>query len=193
MAPHAESRARRRTAVGPARHRLGLARCRRRTWPHRLRCLQLMQFWRICRHRYAAEAASGEGARLYGGRWNSRGVRVVYASTSLALAAVETFVNLEPNLRPADLVSIQGEIPDSLDIGKLDSSRLLAGWHETRDESIRSFGDDWIRKGHSVALLVPSAAIRGEWNVLLNPAHADFSEILFRDPEPFEFDLRMFR
>jgi RES domain-containing protein len=71
-----------------------------------------MQFWRICRLRYAAEAASGEGARLYGGRWNSRGVRVVYASTSLSLAAVETFVNLEPNLRPADLVSIEGAIPD---------------------------------------------------------------------------------
>ena len=73
-----------------------------------------MRFWRICRRRYASEAATGEGARLYGGRWNSRGVRVVYASTSLALAAVETFVNLEPNLRPADLVSIEGEIPETL-------------------------------------------------------------------------------
>jgi RES domain-containing protein len=59
-----------------------------------------MRFWRICRRRYAAEAATGEGARLYGGRWNSRGVRVVYASTSLALAAIETFVSLEPNLQP---------------------------------------------------------------------------------------------
>ena len=54
-------------------------------------------------------------------------------------------------------------------------------------------GDDWIRNGHSVALLVPSAAIRGDWNLLLNPAHADFSKIRFRDPEPFEFDLRMFK
>jgi RES domain-containing protein len=62
------------------------------------------RFWRICRLRYVAEAASGEGTRLYGGRWNRRGVRVVYVSTSLALAAVETFVNLELNLIPADLV-----------------------------------------------------------------------------------------
>ncbi len=81
--------------------------------PHRLWRLQLMQFWRTCRRRYAVEAASGEGARRYGGRWNSRGVRMVYASTSLSLAAVETFVNLEPNLRPADLVSIEGAIPDA--------------------------------------------------------------------------------
>jgi RES domain-containing protein len=152
-----------------------------------------MQFWRICRRRHAADAASGEGARLFGGRWNSRGVRVVYASTSLALAALETFVNLEPNLRPADLVFIEGEIPDAVKIGRVDPKILPARWHETREGSLRRFGDDWIREGKSAALLVPSAAIRGEWNLLLNPAHSDFPIIEFRDPRPFEFDVRMFR
>lgn len=152
-----------------------------------------MRLWRICRRRYAAEAASGEGARLYGGRWNSRGVRMVYASASLALAAIETFVNLEPSLRPKDLVSIEGEIPDALEIGRLERRALPANWHATRDESLRRFGDEWIRAGQTAALLVPSAAIRGEWNVLLNPAHADFSKIKFHEPAPFEFDVRMFR
>ncbi len=152
-----------------------------------------MRFWRICRRRYAAEAASGEGARLVGGRWNSRGVRVVYASTSLALAAVETFVNLEPNLQPNDFVSIEGKIPRELEIGRIDPKALPADWHETRDESLRRFGDEWISAGKTVALLVPSAAIRGEWNVLLNPAHPEFSKIKFQNPEPFEFDVRMFR
>lgn len=152
-----------------------------------------MQFWRICRKRYAAEAANGEGARLYGGRWNSRGARLVYASTSLALAAVETFVNLEPILRPADLISIEGEIPNAFRITTLDLKTLPPLWHTTRNESLRRFGDEWVRGGETVALLVPSAAIRGGWNVLLNPAHADFSGIRFQDPEPFEFDVRMFR
>ena len=152
-----------------------------------------MQFWRICRRRYAADAASGEGARLYGGRWNSRGVRVAYASTSLALAAVETFVNLEPNLRPADLVYIEGQIPDAFEIGRLDPKILPSSWHETRAESLRRFGDDWIRGEKSAALLVPSAAIRGEWNVLMNPVYRDFKRIEFREPAPFEFDVRMFR
>jgi RES domain-containing protein len=152
-----------------------------------------MRFWRICRRRYAADAASGEGARLYGGRWNSRGVRVLYGSTSLALAALETFVNLEPNLRRADFVSIEGEIPEPVEIGRLDANALPEGWHETRDESLRRFGDDWIRAGRTAALLVPSAAIRGEWNTLLNPTHADFHKVLFLHPAPFEFDLRMFR
>ena len=151
-----------------------------------------MRFWRICRRRYAAEAASGEGARLYGGRWNSRGMRVVYASTSLALAAMETFVNLEPNLHPKDLVSIEGEVPDALEIGRLELRALPANWRQTRDESLRRFGDQWIRAAQTVALLVPSAAVRGEWNVLLNPAHPDFSKVKFQEPEPFEFDARMF-
>ena len=153
----------------------------------------MMKFWRICRRRYAAEAASGEGARLYGGRWNSRGGRVVYASTSLALAAVETFVNLEPNLQPKDLVSIEGGIPEEIEVEKVDLKALAARWYETRDESLRRIGDEWIEAGRTVALLVPSAAIRGEWNVLLNPAHAEFSKVQFHKPEPFKFDARMFR
>jgi RES domain-containing protein len=152
-----------------------------------------MKLWRICRRRYVAEAATGEGARLYGGRWNSRGVRVVYASTSLALAAVETFVNLEPNLRPADLVSIEGEIPAGVGTGRIDPASLPPRWHESRDESLRRFPDAWIRAGETAALLAPSAAIRGEWNVLLNPAHSDFLKITFEKPRPFEFDARMFR
>jgi len=152
-----------------------------------------MRFWRICRERFAAEAESGEGARLFGGRWNSRGVRVVYASSSLALAAVETFVNLEPNLRPSDLVFIEGEMPDDLRITSLNVSALPSHWHETRDESLRHFGDEWIRAGETVALLVPSAAILGELNVLLNPAHHKFPQIKFWAPQPFRFDVRMFR
>jgi RES domain-containing protein len=151
-----------------------------------------MQFWRICRQRYARDAANGEGSRLYGGRWNSRGVRVVYASSSLALAAVETFVNLEPKLRPADLVSIEGEVPEDLEIARLDLRDLPAKWYASRDESLRNFGDRWIKAGRTVALLVPSAAIRGEWNLLLNPAHSDFSQIKFNAPRPFTFDERMF-
>ena len=118
---------------------------------------------------------------------------MVYASASLALAAIETFVNLEPNFQPKDLVSIEGEVPDAIEIRRLDLKSLPAFWHATRDESLHHFGDEWIRASRTVALYVPSAAVPGEWNILLNPSHADFSKIKFRKPEMFEFDVRMFR
>ncbi len=152
-----------------------------------------MELWRICRKVHAREAFSGEGARRYGGRWNSPGVLMVYTSSSLALAAVETFVNLEPNLRPDDLVSIQAELPDELARERLELKSLPQNWFELRDESLRRFGDGWIRNNSTVALQVPSAAIHGEWNVLLNPAHGDFAKIRIQKPQPFKFDLRMFR
>ena len=152
-----------------------------------------MRLWRICRARYAAEAYSGEGARLYGGRWNSKGLPVIYSSTSLALAVVETFVNLEPKLLPDDLVSIQAELPDTVPAECLEAKALPAHWYKARGEALRHFGDEWIRAQKTAALYVPSAAIRGDWNVLLNPAHADFRKLKAQKPLPFEFDLRMFR
>ncbi len=151
-----------------------------------------MRLWRICRQARAKDAFSGEGARLYGGRWNSQGVRVVYTSTSLALAAIETFVNLEPNLQPDDLVSIECELPDDIEMERLGPDHLPRHWYATGNESLRRFGDSWVRAGSTVALWVPSAAIRGEWNVLLNPAHPLFAKIRSYEAQPFEFDVRMF-
>jgi RES domain-containing protein len=152
-----------------------------------------MLLWRICRKLHAAAAFSGEGARLFGGRWNSHGVRVVYTSPSLALAAIETFVHLEPNLQPDDLISIAAEMPDDIATGRLDPKSLPRKWYELRDESLKTFGDRWIRAGETFALYVPSAAIRGEWNVLLNPEHSDFRKLRIEKSKPFQFDLRMFR
>ncbi len=152
-----------------------------------------MRLWRICRRIHVAGAFSGDGARLYGGRWNSQGVRMVYTSPSLALAAIETFVHLEPNLQPDDLVSIAAEIPDDVVTDRLDLKSLPRKWYELRDESLKALGDRWIRAGKTFALYVPSAAIRGEWNVLLNPEHSDFHKLRIDKSKPFQFDLRMFR
>jgi RES domain-containing protein len=152
-----------------------------------------MRLWRLCRKLHAVNAFSGEGARLHGGRWNSEGVRMVYTSPSLALAAVETFVNLEPNLIPDDLVAIAAEVPDDIQAARIEISSLPRKWHELRDESLKALGDRWILTGEALALHVPSAAIRGEWNVLLNPEHPDFRQVKISKPRAFAFDLRMFR
>jgi RES domain-containing protein len=150
------------------------------------------KIWRICRACYAEYAFSGEGARRFGGRWNSRGVPMVYASTSLALAAVELFVHLEPNQAPSDLVSIVAELPEGDLAIRWDAGILPPNWWGDEPAPMRELGDRWIREKQSLAVFAPSVPIRPEWNVLLNPLYPRAGEIRVLDTQPFVFDARMF-
>lgn len=149
--------------------------------------------WRISKTRYAQAAFTGEGARLFSGRWNPAGVRMVYTSSSLALAAVEFFVNLDPSVAPDDLVSLSAEIPPTLTIEKIALSDLPQNWRALENPALQALGAEWVSSLRSVALEVPSAAIEGEWNVLLNPTHPEFSKIQMGKPKEFHFDKRMFK
>jgi RES domain-containing protein len=150
-----------------------------------------MQVWRLCRAIHAERAFSGEGARRYGGRWNTRGVPMVYCSSSLALAAIELFVHLEPAQAPDDLVSITATLPEGEPARTLAPAELAANWW-TKTEITRSLGDAWLQSAASLALRVPSVPIRSEWNVLVNPLHPRMNELRIAPPEPFHFDARMF-
>jgi RES domain-containing protein len=153
-----------------------------------------MKIWRLCRAPYAAEAFNGEGARRFGGRWNSRGVPMVYASTSLALAALELFVHLEPGQAPDDLVCISALLPEGEPARTLNPADLPpAWWTSSAAPAIRELGDAWIASRSSLALLVPSVPIRAEWNVLVNPFHPRIAELKIDPPQPFVFDARMFQ
>jgi RES domain-containing protein len=152
-----------------------------------------MRIWRICRARYADEAFSGQGARRFGGRWNTPGVPMVYSSSSLALAAVELFVHLEPNQQPDDLVSIAALLPEGEPALRLEPDKLPRGWWTDDVEPLRNLGDQWIRDAASLAIEVPSAALRIEWNVLVNPLHPKIADLKIDPPQPFHFDARMFR
>ncbi|MGO9937915.1 MAG: RES family NAD+ phosphorylase [Terracidiphilus sp.] len=152
-----------------------------------------MRIWRICRARYADEAFSGQGARRFGGRWNTPGVPMVYSSLSLALAAIELFVHLEPNQQPDDLVSIAAELPKGEPALRLEPDKLPAGWWTDDFEPLRNLSDQWIRDVASLAIEVPSAALRMEWNVLVNPLHPKIAQLKIDPPQPFHFDARMFR
>lgn len=152
-----------------------------------------MQLWRISKARFANKSFSGEGARLFGGRWNFAGVPMIYTSPSLALAAIEFFVHLDPSDAPEDLVSISAALPDELPTEQVDVLRLPAHWRRIDNEHLQKFGSDWASSMRTVALIVPSAAIDGEWNVLLNPVHADFSKIKIAPLKPFHYDERMFK
>jgi RES domain-containing protein len=153
-----------------------------------------MRIWRICRLPYATDAFSGEGARRFGGRWNSRGVPMVYSSSSLALAAMELFVHLEPGQAPSDLVSLSAELPEGEPAKTLHEAELPDEWwsDDPIGSTTQEIGDEWIRGATSLAIKVPSVPIRPEWNVLINPLHPLTAKIKIDPPHRFIFDARMF-
>lgn len=119
---------------------------------------------------------------------------MVYASTSLALAAIELFVHLEPGQIPGDLVCISASLPESEPAHKLQPSDLPPAWWTDSDAAtIRELGDAWMASRASLAMLVPSVPIRMEWNVLINPLHPRIAELQVEPAQPFIFDARMFR
>lgn len=154
----------------------------------------MIEVWRICTRRHGKGAFSGEGARLYGGRWNPPGIAVVYAAATLSLAALELFVNLDPDSLPPDLVSVSAGLPDDLPLETVAVDRLPRGWREyPAPEILQQMGADWATDGTTAAWVVPSAVIPHENNYLLNPNHPRFREIEVRRPEAFQFDPRMWK
>jgi RES domain-containing protein len=151
-----------------------------------------MQVWRLFPERLRETAFTGVGGIYVASRWNHLGTEMVYCATSRALAALEFFVNLEQNEAPDDLLLAEAEIPDEL-VEQLDLRLLPAGWRELDNLACRDLGSGWAASGRSVALRVPSAVVEGDWNVLLNPRHADFARIQLAAPKPFRYDERMFR
>ena len=149
-----------------------------------------MRVFRICKKAHAA--FDGEGARLYGGRWNRKGTAVVYASESLALAALELLVHVEPSLLPADLVCVVADVPDSVGVETVAVRDLPREWrHHPAPEALAERGTEWTKSGRTAVLAVPSALIPRERNFLLNPAHPDFRKIRPQSPESFALDARL--
>jgi RES domain-containing protein len=150
--------------------------------------------WRLTATRFADRAYTGEGARLYGGRWNHAGTPLVYTSGTLSLAAVEYFVHLEPDIAPDHLAARAAEIPGDLRIPVLSLADLPVNWRSyPAPERLKELGTGWARSRVSVALSVPSAVIPHERNLLLNPLHPDYIRIRLLPPEPFSFDPRMWK
>lgn len=146
--------------------------------------------WRITSRAYADEAFDGEGARLYGGRWNSEGVAMIYLAGSLALATLEQLAHLSrTDLLEGQFMRFRVEVPRRSML-ELDEEALPPEWTET-PEATRALGDGWTRAEDSLALRVPSAVVPEESNYLVNPHHPDMDELRIGDPEPYVFDKRL--
>ena len=147
--------------------------------------------WRIIKSRLAAEAFSGEGARLYGGRWNSPGIAMVYTAGSVSLATLELLVHLNNTSVLPSFSICPVDFDDSL-VELLDRATLPQDWNQSPPPtSLRTIGDDWISRGSSVVLRVPSAVIENENNYLFNPAHTDFKKLVLGSMEAFKLDPRL--
>jgi len=129
--------------------------------------------WRVVTQRYADTAFSGEGARLYGGRWNPKGLAMVYTAQTQSLALLEMLVQDAP--LHASYVMIPVRVPEQI-VVHIDQTTLPTDWRElSARNDLQQIGAAWIHAGTSAVLTVPSAVVPAEFNYLLNPAHPDYA------------------
>ncbi len=150
-----------------------------------------MRLWRIASARHPR--LDGEGARRWGGRWNSPGRPVVYTSATASLAALEKLVWTDPEDVPDDLQLFELELPDDLAPQALAIDRLPRHWTAAGCPACVELGDRWLADGSNLALAVPSALLPEERNVLLNPRHPQAGRIRIVATRTFTFDLRLLR
>ncbi|HEY1428786.1 MAG TPA: RES family NAD+ phosphorylase [Candidatus Tumulicola sp.] len=151
-----------------------------------------MRVYRAFQRKHESGAFSGEGARRYGGRWNSPGVPVVYTAENFSLALLEIMVNVSSSHIPADMVYAPIDIPDNVVLETLDTNALPQRWFEyPAPAECQRLGDRWATGASSVGLRVPSAIARIEKNVLLNPAHRDFARLTIGASDVLSIDVRL--
>jgi RES domain-containing protein len=144
--------------------------------------------YRITTAKWAGKL-SGSG---YPARWNSKGLFVIYTASTRALACLENLVHRSGEGLPGVFKITEIEIPDSASFTSITDKELPADWHLVQNSHLcREIGDQWILENKTLLLIVPSAVIRDENNVLINPNHPDFELVKVTEITAFEFDKRL--
>lgn len=152
-----------------------------------------MIVYRLSREKYKDDL-SGYGASLNGQRWNSIGTEVVYTAQTRALANSEVAVHIALGILPKDYHMVSIEIPDSVKVRELQNLELPSGWNALPSGPMSQLiGDQFVKENQYAVLRVPSVVVKGEFNFILNPKHADFEKISIIHTEPFPFDPRYFK
>jgi RES domain-containing protein len=151
-----------------------------------------MIVYRLSRSKFKNDL-SGRGAELAGGRWNSKGVALVYTSESIALCTVEIAVHMPLGIVPLDYCLVEIEIPDEFDVYEVRIDNLPLSWNSfPHTKHTQQIGDRFIFDTDHLVLKVPSATVQGNYNYLINPRHPEFNKVTVRNTLPFEFDKRLF-
>lgn len=151
-----------------------------------------MRVYRLIQAPYHQEPLSGQGAALYGGRWNPKGLPLLYTTGSPALSLLEVLVHINPKRIPQYyLVTI--EVPES--IRSYRTEELPAGWRVTGSAQplpSQTFLLAWLREPDNLIVQAPSAIVPIMTNYLINPRHPLFSSCRVIHSELFEIDERLY-
>ena len=148
-----------------------------------------MELFRLGNCKFCSDL-SGEGARLYSGRWNSVGVSAVYFATTRALALLEVLVHLPPNLLPENFCMSVFKIDASF--FELKTDELPSNWNFFPfPKKIQLLGDEFFKNEKNFLLKVPSAIIEGEFNIVMNPRHSKAKEMILKSSSAFSWDSRL--
>lgn len=154
--------------------------------------MDIIPVWRICHQRHRDSAFTGEGARLFGARFNSEGIDAVYTSGSLSLSLLEVLVQTNDRSYLQYCVIFRADIPASI-IDVAEKEDLPDGWDKIpHGHASQQFGDRWIRSGTSPVLRIPSVVVPVEYNYVLNPNHSDFEHIQVTQYKDAVIDPRLF-
>jgi RES domain-containing protein len=152
----------------------------------------LIRLWRITSKQWALNR-SGEGARLYGGRFNPKGVPALYAATTIELAALEALVHLP--VKPPPLVLVAIDIPARAHhVYRPSFDDLPRDWaSEPVASGSQEFGGNWLVKGKGLVMMVPSVIVPEARNAVINPSHSKMKDVGLSVVRPFSFDARFFK
>lgn len=149
-----------------------------------------MILYRLAALKYANDL-TGEGSRLYGGRWNQPGTPCIYAAENRALAVLEYSVNVDLHLIPRALQIIQIEVPDhSIKVCAIPD--LPGNWKDVPAPShTQAFGTRLLQARESLLIKIPSTVVPQEFNYLINPLHQAIIEVQIKAVEDFVYDPRI--
>jgi RES domain-containing protein len=152
-----------------------------------------MEVYRLAREKFANKL-SGHGAAIKGARWNPIGVELIYTAQNRSLAMAEVAVHFTLATLPDDYRMITIHIPDDVKFKQLNDHDLPNNWNEfPHPHATQKIGYDFIIENLFCVLVIPSVVTRGDFNVLINPNHKDFSKIAISNIEKFPFDKRIFK
>jgi RES domain-containing protein len=156
----------------------------------------VIRAWRIATDTpgYTADDLTGAGAKISGGRWNRPGSALLYCASNISLAVLETFIHLGAGGLPLNRYLVELAIPDDVWDRAIVLHAPPVGWDAIPTGKVSlDEGDRWLKANRSALLIVPSVIVQEEWNVLVNPMHADAAAIAARKVRKWTYDPRLTR